>query len=530
MSKVNVLIFTLAVLLITIIIKIDITEYEPLLIEYFYAYVFLFSFIILCSVSLLVYNMIMTSIRQLDLLVVSSDLSKSDGIVFNSMFSALSDLSKSVNVLISRIKQRMDAIDSNNYIDRATLLPNKLWINDRCEHVNFGAMILFQVESVNDIANSLKFNEYELFMREISSVLNNIIGEDAVIIRIDSDKYALGVESEFKINYLIDKVKTINSYPFDTWSNTIYVDFWFGTSSSSIGYVSTATSLLDDAKLALYEARRTMVRHVHFNILMRQNNENKMRTYNKLKVAVSNDEFIPYFQPIVDFKTNRIVGAEALARWHEPNDGIIGPQDFIQLAEDTGLIDLIGISIIRKTLIWYKSNSGYLGDFNVHINISIKQLMNSSFPHDIESLLRDVDYNYKNIYFELTESIYMESKLVLENLEQIRKLGIKLSIDDFGTGYSSFSYLRDIEFNSLKIDRSFVNSRNIELLKAMVGMGKSLGCEVIAEGVETKEQCEILKKMNCDFVQGYFYSKPLPESEFVVFFESFGKIKELVKS
>ncbi|WP_162047951.1 putative bifunctional diguanylate cyclase/phosphodiesterase [Vibrio taketomensis] len=251
---------------------------------------------------------------------------------------------------------------------------------------------------------------------------------------------------------------------------------------------------------------------------MRLNNSEKIRAYNKLKQAVKNDEFIPYFQPIIDLTSGAITGVEALARWNDPERGIVGPYAFIELAEDTGLIDAIGLSIFKKSLRWYQCNQHQLpSTFCIHVNISIRQLMSSNFVEEIKQLMNDVGYSHRNLCFEFTESIYMESKQVIDNLVGLRELGISFAIDDFGTGYSSFSYLRDLDFSSLKIDKSFVSDDNVEILKAMIKVGRSLGCEVIAEGVETAEQCALLRKLKCPMVQGYLFSKPLPEEEFTEF-------------
>ncbi len=456
--------------------------------------------------------------ERINAMLLSANISDFKPLAIKTSSSNIIALISSINDLMARYVAEIESITDQSYRDRTTYLPNKLWLNERCEHVRFGALLLIQVESVNNIAESLKFDEYEDFMRAISSALSNTLEQSVVIARVDSDKYALGLEDERNIESIIRQILTLENVTFDICSHAIYVEFLFGISSACEGEKSKASTLLDDAKLGLYEARRSNIKQAHFDSSMRLNNSEKIRAYNKLKQAVKNDEFIPYFQPIIDLTSGAITGVEALARWNDPERGIVGPYAFIELAEDTGLIDAIGLSIFKKSLRWYQCNQHQLpSTFCIHVNISIRQLMSSNFVEEVKQLMNDVGYSHRNLCFEFTESIYMESKQVIDNLVGLRELGISFAIDDFGTGYSSFSYLRDLDFSSLKIDKSFVSDDNVEILKAMIKVGRSLGCEVIAEGVETAEQCALLRKLKCPMVQGYLFSKPLPEEEFTEF-------------
>ncbi|RJX70910.1 GGDEF domain-containing protein [Vibrio sinensis] len=479
-------------------------------------YVFLF---LLC-------HCLCSAIIRLESKIVSIDLSQDGNIKLEKRFIPISRLIISINNLIYRVKEKIEFDNRKDYIDSITLLPNKKWVNNNIGQINLTSCILFEVESINGVAERLKYEEYELFIKSLTSVLKNVVGDDAILICISSGKYAIGISADLRIEHFVSKIRTISNIPFDSFSNTIYVDFWFGSSSRLEDRIDVNT-LLDDAKLALYEAKRNMVRHIHFDSSIRQNSELEIKEYNRLKNAVIDDQFVPYFQPIVDLDSGVIVGVEALARWVDPDNGVIGPLDFIPLAEDVGLIDEIGLSILKKSLMWFKLNCDSIvnaDSFSVHINISIKQLMHVEFVNDVKSIIDALDYKFKNIHFEFTESIYMETKQVMDNLNNLREFGIKFSVDDFGTGYSSFSYLRDIEFASLKIDRTFVCSNNIELLKGMITMGISLGCDVIAEGVETREQCGLLKSMNCKMAQGYLFSPPLPGKEFSELLRSIRKV------
>ncbi|WP_367971581.1 EAL domain-containing protein [Vibrio scophthalmi] len=468
------------------------------------------------------YHYLRHSIGLLEMAVISHDVRESVGIKTEIKTLPILELTNSINTMLFRIREKYENQSCENSIENITRLPNINWVGKNSNHVSVEAFVIFEIESINGEIESLKYIEYEVFIREFISALKSVLGEDVLIIYVEQGKYAVGLDSCFRIEHFVDLIKSIGTFPFEVSGNQIYVNFWFG-SSAKTDISMRMVDLLDDAKLSLYESKRTMIRHVHFESSMRYNSQLKVSNYNRLKSAILNNEFMPYFQPIIDLETNSVVGAESLARWIDPERGVLGPIEFISLSEDTGLIDLIGLSILRESLIWFKNNAQYVKDaneFSLHVNVSIKQLMNRNFSKDVKDMIFSLGYSYKNVHFEFTESIYMESEMVMNNLNELSDLGIKFSIDDFGTGYSSFSYLRDIKFASLKIDRSFLSSENIEILRAMITMGSSLGCDIISEGVESKEQCDILKELGCKMAQGFYFEKPLSGKEFSEFIEN----------
>ncbi|WP_434998901.1 putative bifunctional diguanylate cyclase/phosphodiesterase [Vibrio scophthalmi] len=400
------------------------------------------------------------------------------------------------------------------------------------EDINIRAVILFQIDTVNNVAKYLSCKEYDYLMNNVYSVLTKVLGEEVTIVKFGSNKYSLATDEYSKIEHLIWKINSIKEQPFNVSGNEIYLDFWFGSSSTKLRHDNEFSQLLDDAKVALYEARRRQHKHVHFSQSLRDDHDNRNKAYSKLKSAVTNCQFIPYFQPIIDLNSGLIVGVESLARWDDPDRGIVAPFEFIPLAEENGLIDLIGLSIFRKSLLWYQYNYDSIinvENFSIHINVSTRQLMNANFSYDVKAILDELNYGYRNICFEITESISMESKQAIDTLFKLHEIGIQFSLDDFGTGYSSFSYLRDIKFSSLKIDRSFVTSDNEELLRAMITMGRALGCKVIAEGVESQEQCDLLMELDCNMAQGFLFSRPLSSSDIMSFIkrnDSYVKISD----
>ena len=245
---------------------------------------------------------------------------------------------------------------------------------------------------------------------------------------------------------------------------------------------------------------------------------------NDMQRAFYDNEFKLYYQAKVDVKTQKIIGAEALIRWDHHKKGLISPIHFIPLAENTGFILNIGkLVITESTQAIKRFNDLGFNDLTISINVSTRQFQNSNLYGDLQEAIQESKINPKQLAIEITESIMMrhiDSALIM--LKKLKELGVSIYLDDFGTGYSSLSYLKKFPIDTLKIDKSFVDDiqddekKNDSLLvNTILAMGKSLGIKVIAEGVENKTQFEFLKSRDCDTIQGYYFSKPIPEKEFI---------------
>ncbi len=259
----------------------------------------------------------------------------------------------------------------------------------------------------------------------------------------------------------------------------------------------------------------------YFNYSMKQDTDLKNDTIRDLRSTVQEEQFVLFYQPIIDLSKNKICKAEALIRWNHPSRGFISPEEFIPLAEEAGLINEIGQFTFKEAVSQTARIVKILdNEFQMSINTSPLQYHKNGMDLDIwYSYLRSCGLSGKNLVMEITEGILMEpSPAVMKNLNQLKELGIQVAIDDFGTGYSSLSYLKNFDFDILKIDQSFVRSLAIDtdemaLVKAIIIMAHKLGCKVVAEGIETKEQRDILIDAGCDYGQGYYYSKPMMASE-----------------
>ena len=257
---------------------------------------------------------------------------------------------------------------------------------------------------------------------------------------------------------------------------------------------------------------------------MNEETEDNLALERDLRKGLIQNEFALFFQPQYDVKTGKILSAEALIRWFHPTRGMVSPMRFIPIAEDTGLIIPLGDWILREALrhikLWDEMG---LPKISVAVNLSAIQFQQEDLVGSIERMLNESGVTSDRLELELTESVVMQDARKADNiLSRLSRLGIKLAIDDFGTGYSSLSYLKRFDVDRLKIDQSFVrdmtnNYDDAEIARAIINLGHTLGLEIVSEGVETKEQLELLKQQGCDVIQGYLISRPMPASEIPVF-------------
>jgi EAL domain-containing protein (putative c-di-GMP-specific phosphodiesterase class I) len=275
------------------------------------------------------------------------------------------------------------------------------------------------------------------------------------------------------------------------------------------------------ADIAMYHAKSMGRNNVQFyNNDMDQNASRRFVISNSLRRGLEQNEFRVYYQPKVDVVSGRIVAMEALVRWEHPELGLLSPVEFIQLAEETGLIMQLGEWVLRESCIQnVKWQSEGIMDLRVAVNLSGYQLQHTSLLATLRKVLKETGMSPDHLELEITESVIMRNAdFAVSVLSVLSELGIHISIDDFGTGYSSLAHLKRFSVNTLKIDKSFVrdvvlSSTDAAIATAIIAMGNSLNLNVIAEGVETQSQYDFLKLNNCDQVQGFLFCRPLPPDE-----------------
>jgi diguanylate cyclase len=283
-----------------------------------------------------------------------------------------------------------------------------------------------------------------------------------------------------------------------------------------------ADTLIKNADAAMYDAKQRG--RNSFQFYTKDINSQTYRQLileNELVKALSREEFELYYQPQVDLDTGRVVGAEALIRWHHPEKGIQAPANFIPIAEETGLIEGLGRWVLQQVCrdLQRLSTSG-IELPRIAINLSARQFRQTDLVDQYRAVIQEMGIDPARIELELTESTIMRDiDIAVGMFQQLHTLGVRLAIDDFGTGYSSLNNLKHFPIDTLKVDRSFVrdipaDKDDAAIVTAIVAMAKSLQLEVVAEGVESSEQLEFLRRLGCEIVQGYYFSKPLPFDEF----------------
>ena len=306
--------------------------------------------------------------------------------------------------------------------------------------------------------------------------------------------------------------------------------------SGSIGVLlpgelpASAEEVMRDADAAMHAAkRRGKARYALFDAGMRGRAMERLELEADLRRALETDELVPYFQPIVATQTGAIRGFEALARWEHPQRGLVPPGEFLPICEETGLIVPLGRRLMREAIAQIQRWREWFGaDVKLSVNLSIAELDQPDLTDAVTAALADAGAEPSTLGLEITEHALMtEASHCLENLNALDALGVELALDDFGTGYSSLAYLRKLPITILKIDRAFMTGDVLEpadaaVIEAVIGLARALELRPVAEGVETDAQWAELKRLGCEFAQGYFFSRPLPASEVGALLESAG--------
>jgi EAL domain-containing protein (putative c-di-GMP-specific phosphodiesterase class I) len=285
--------------------------------------------------------------------------------------------------------------------------------------------------------------------------------------------------------------------------------------------------ILKDADTALYHAKGQGKNNFKFyKGFMNELARKHLIMENDLRQAVKGREMMVYYQPRIDVRTGAVVSMEALARWNKPGDGIISPDEFIPVAEDTGLIVDIGAWVLETACGQNKTwQSSGLPPLTISVNMSVKQFQHEKFLATISNAIKNTSLDPRYLELEITENILLQdAEKTIKMLNELKDMGIRLAMDDFGTGYSSFNYLIRFPLDIIKIDMSFIKNiteqaEHAAVVEAIISMSHSLNLKVVAEGVETQQQLDLLREFGCDEIQGYYYSRPLPSKEFTELLE-----------
>ncbi|NEQ73951.1 MAG: EAL domain-containing protein [Okeania sp. SIO2C9] len=434
---------------------------------------------------------------------------------------------------ITEIKIAEEKLLHDAFHDSLTQLPNRALFMDRLSHAfsrykrshkyKF-AVIFIDLDRFKIVNDSLGHLAGDQLIIEVANRLTKEMHYDDTVARMGGDEFAILLEyiqSEENAKYIAQRIQKLLQLSFKINNQEVYTSASIGIAFSNQDY-QNPTDILRDADTAMYRAKTLgKARQEVFNASMYADNLAQLKLEIDLRQALRFNELELYYQPIILLETGLLCGFEALLRWKHPQRGIISPNEFIPIAEETGLIIPIGWWTLeqacQQTYNWQKQFS--LQPLTISVNLSGKQFSQAQLVEQIDEILSGTWLDYHSLRLEITETTIMENeKIVMEILSKLKGMDIQLNIDDFGTGYSSLSRLRNFPIDTLKIDRSFVMTmdtepENLEITKAIISMAKNLEIDVIAEGVETATQLALLRQLKCKYGQGYFFSRPVNSSQ-----------------
>jgi diguanylate cyclase (GGDEF)-like protein len=422
------------------------------------------------------------------------------------------------------------------HYDNLTALPNRMFFNEilnkalsiAARQNTVLAILFIDLDRFKNINDALGHSTGDVVLKEIARRFTGVLRSSDTLARLGGDEFILLLNDIHYAKFasqIAEKILKISAEAINVDSHVFFV-------SASIGiavYPSDGTSLEDlqkNADAAMYKAKRMGGGVFHyFTKEMNTEAYKHIQLESSLRKAIKQHEFELYYQPKLDLKLGKMTGVEALIRWNNPDLGLIDPINFIPLAEETGLIMQIGEWSLRKACETNKrwQNLGY-EPICVSVNLSAKQFQHKDIAKLVADILKETGLEAKYLDLEITETAVMENvDSAIKRLNEIKQMGVEISVDDFGMGYSSISYLKQFPVTVLKIDQSFIKGiphkqNDMAITTAMIAMAHNLGMKVVAEGVETLEQMEYLAAHDCDMIQGYFISRPLPEKKIVLQF------------
>lgn len=502
----------------------------------------------LCSIALLVATLLglytarriatpILQLRKATQAIAAGNLRSVESTTLPSVVREIEDLNRSFQTMAEQLQESFRTLNYRAQHDSLTGLLNRdsfrsllnIYLQNRQNQINSGqssiklasyAILFLDLDYFKLINDSLGHLLGDRLLIDVTKRLQHCIRKNDVFARFGGDEFVLMLTSSCSIQNaaevaqrLLDSLKR----PFLLGEQEIFID-------ASIGIVmgdssNDADELLRSADAALYRAKASgRGRYELFDHQMHADVMQRLRLETDLRYAIEKEDFQVYYQPIVDTKTRKIKGLEALLRWQHPQRGWISPASFIPVAEETGLIIKLGWWVLEKACLqlrnWHIQFSD-LYPIAMSVNVSGKQFLQSDFVQIVQQILKRTDLSPKYLKLEITESLLMHHETMVQaRLNQLQDLGIEFSIDDFGTGYSSLSYLHRFPIKTLKIDRSFIHQMNLEerneaIVETIITLARRMNMNVIAEGVEEEEQRQHLQRLGCEMFQGFLISHPL---------------------
>ncbi len=438
-----------------------------------------------------------------------------------------------------RVETRTAALHKLAYYDPVTRLPNQLLLLDELQALTQRAeqeegdtvAVLLDIDRFSFINETMGYDSGTELLRSIANRLSRTFcdargGKNAIVGRFGSDEFAVlvpGVESDSGISELAENVKRLVEEPFLINGRDLFLKASIGVAWHPV-HGRDAKSVFRCAEAALHRSMRSLDHAItYYHSEMRFRARHKFDLEAEFRYAIDSGQILPYYQPQQSIVSGEVSGIEALARWIRPDGSLVPPSDFVPLSEEMGISDVLFETIMNKVVgdvaTWRSK-----GDWSVpvSVNLSAHQLRNRDLVSLIRGILEPARVSRELINLELTETVLLEDLTIAQPvLNDLSAYGVGIHIDDFGTGYSSLSYLAQLPVQTLKIDQSFIakltdSDTTTRVVEAIIALGKAMGLEVVAEGVETDQQYAILRRLGCDIAQGYFIAKPMAADQLLV--------------
>lgn len=414
------------------------------------------------------------------------------------------------------------------FYDALTGLPNRALLMDRLRHAilrnkrkssDSFAVLFIDLDRFKVVNDSLGHRLGDELLVHSGRRLEACLRADDTVARIGGDEFVLLLGSITELaeaQEIAGRIHKAFSVPFHIGGQEFYTSTSIGIAMSSPKY-ERPEEILRDADLAMYRAKSLgRARSEVFDSVLHSQAISLLEMETDLRHSLERNEFRILYQPIIELSSGRVSGMEALLRWEHPRRGMLSASDFMNLAEDTGLVHAIGENVLLQSCLqlrkWQKT-FGPAFDLGVSVNLSAKQFSNPGLLNEVSHILKTTEIDPSNLALEITETVLMENRSAAEDLiDGLHRMQVKLHVDDFGTGYSSLSYLRRFPVDALKIDKSFIQGiqENSEIVRTILTLAQNLKIQAIAEGVENEQQLQQLIKLGCQYGQGYLFSEPLP--------------------
>lgn len=414
------------------------------------------------------------------------------------------------------------------YTDYLTELPNRTALTEMLDSIMLtlrsdeiiGIMDI-DIDNFKNINDTLGHSYGDELLIDVTHRIKQVLDENDYFARIGGDEFVIITQNlQDMVSYedKIRKVRNVFSYPF-----ILSTKEYFVTVSIGVGFApkdgKTTQAIIKSVDSAMYMAKANGKNtYAYFDPAYNQLLTERIELQSEIRKAIENEEFVLFYQPQMDISKKKIIGFEALIRWNHPSKGLLYPNDFIYLAEETGLIIPIGKWILKTACNQLKewADMGY-NDIIMAVNLSARQFKEKDLALTVCKIVEETGVDPKRLVLEITETVALdEPEYTIETIKELSNIGVRFSLDDFGTGFSSMNYLKKLPIDAIKIDKSFLSSvlddvSDQKIIQAIISLARNLNIQVIAEGVESFEQEEFLQASKCKYAQGFLYSKPMPK-------------------